>query len=167
MDTRITDRTHFVLALAREAANSRHQQVIETEHILYGLIMEGYGVAANVLRRLDATFDVPVRQGPAGNEELLIEGRAELRRLCGEAKELMDCASEQARSCYEKWPNPQTSGPYVGTEHVLMALAKNAGTRGAKLLEEELSTAGMTLDELRRYVLQFIGIGQIDQPANG
>ena len=53
MFDRFTDRARKVMGLARQEAQRFNHQYIGTEHILLGLIQEGSGVAANVLRNLD------------------------------------------------------------------------------------------------------------------
>src|SRR5438876_9319851 len=47
-----TERVRKVLAMAREEAVRLHHEYVGTEHILLGLIREGEGVAAAVLRNL-------------------------------------------------------------------------------------------------------------------
>ena len=54
---RFTDRARRVMQLAGHAAKRLRHEYIGTEHILSGLVQEGTGVAANVLRNLD--IDIP------------------------------------------------------------------------------------------------------------
>ncbi len=49
---RFTDRARRVMALARKEAQRFNHDFIGTEHVLLGLIQEGSGVAANVLKNL-------------------------------------------------------------------------------------------------------------------
>lgn len=56
MDSRFTQRVRKVLALSREEAGRLHHNYIGTEHILLGLLREGEGVAAAVLKQMD--FDL-------------------------------------------------------------------------------------------------------------
>src|ERR1700726_2378786 len=49
---RFTGRARKVLTLAQEEANRFQHNYIGTEHLLVGLISEGDGVAAKVLRRM-------------------------------------------------------------------------------------------------------------------
>ena len=53
MFDRFTDRARKVMALARKEAHRFNHDFIGTEHILLGLVQEGSGVAANVLKNLD------------------------------------------------------------------------------------------------------------------
>src|SRR5438045_2889657 len=57
MYERFTDRARKVMALANAEAKRFRHEYIGTEHILLGLVQEGSGVAANVLKNLDV--DLP------------------------------------------------------------------------------------------------------------
>ena len=50
---RFTDRARRVVVLAQEEARLLNHNYIGTEHILLGLLREGEGVAARVLKNLD------------------------------------------------------------------------------------------------------------------
>ena len=52
MFDRFTDRAKKVMNLARQEAQRFNHEYIGTEHILLGLVQEGRGVAANVLKNL-------------------------------------------------------------------------------------------------------------------
>src|SRR5687768_13254072 len=56
MYERFTDRSRKVMQLANQEAQRFNHEYIGTEHILLGLIKEGSGVAANVLKNLDISF---------------------------------------------------------------------------------------------------------------
>src|ERR1700689_2115275 len=53
MFERFTDRARKVMQLANQEAQRLNHEYIGTEHILLGLVKEGSGVAANVLKNLD------------------------------------------------------------------------------------------------------------------
>src|SRR5436189_5015715 len=53
MFERFTDRARKVMALANEEAQRFNHEYIGTEHILLGLVKEGAGVGANVLKNLN------------------------------------------------------------------------------------------------------------------
>ena len=53
MYERFTDRARKVMQLANQEAQRFNHEYIGTEHILLGLIKEGSGVAANVLKNLN------------------------------------------------------------------------------------------------------------------
>src|SRR5437763_2371532 len=53
MYERFTDRARKVMQLANQEAQRLNHEYIGTEHILLGLVKEGSGVAANVLKNLN------------------------------------------------------------------------------------------------------------------
>ena len=52
MFERFTDRARKVMSLAQQEAQRFNHEYIGTEHVLLGLVKEGSGVGANVLKRL-------------------------------------------------------------------------------------------------------------------
>ena len=52
MYERFTDRARKVLQLGNEEAQRLNHEYVGTEHILLGLLKEGSGVAANILKNL-------------------------------------------------------------------------------------------------------------------
>jgi ATP-dependent Clp protease ATP-binding subunit ClpC len=67
-----TPRTQNVLAFAREEARSLNHELVDTEHLLLGLLREREGVAAQVLMNLGIGFDAVRR------EVLVVRGRGTL-----------------------------------------------------------------------------------------
>ncbi len=57
MNDRFTQRVRKVLFLARDEAGRLQHDYIGTEHLLLGIVREGEGVAANVLRHMKIDFD--------------------------------------------------------------------------------------------------------------
>src|SRR6516162_6160972 len=53
MYERFTDRARKVMQLANQEARRLNHEYVGTEHILLGLVKEGSGVAANVLKNAD------------------------------------------------------------------------------------------------------------------
>ena len=58
MYERFTDRARKIMQLANQEAQRFQHEYIGTEHILLGLIKEGSGVAANVLKNLDIDLKI-------------------------------------------------------------------------------------------------------------
>jgi len=57
MSTRFTDRAQKVILIAQEEAKRLNHDYVGTEHILLGLLREGDGVAARVLKNLDVDIE--------------------------------------------------------------------------------------------------------------
>src|SRR2546423_4139019 len=98
MYERFTDRARKVMQLANQEAQRLNHEYIGTEHILLGLVKEGSGVAANVLKNLD----VDLRKIHLEVEKLgqLISDVGTLRKLSPtpKAKKLIEYAIEEARN---------------------------------------------------------------------
>src|SRR5262249_40948699 len=78
MYERFTDRARKVMQLANQEAQRFNHEYIGTEHILLGLVKEGSGVAANVLKNLDVDLrkirlevEKIVQTGPGGDQVVL------------------------------------------------------------------------------------------------
>jgi len=153
-----TDRTFIVLAFARRAADARHDRQVTTEHILYGLVMEGSGIAANLLHNLGITFSLPRDTIPRAHDSdtLCEDGRAEYRNLSGEAKTFMKAAQAEGIRCREMWPKPDPPFAWIGTEHLLMALTEKSSTAGGEVLRREVAKLKMSPEDLHQEVMALI-----------
>ncbi len=144
MFDRFTDRAKKVMTLARQEATRFNHEYIGTEHILLGLVQEGSGVAATVLRNLGVDLDKirqevenMVKQGPPTTTmgQLPFTPRA---------KKVLELSMEEASSLGHN---------YVGTEHLLLGLIReNEG-----IAAQVLMNLGVKLDSVREEVLEFLG----------
>ena len=120
MFERFTDRARKVMALANQEAQRFNHEYIGTEHILLGLVKEGSGVGANVLKNLE----VDLRKVRLEVEKLVKSGpdMVTMGKLpqTPRAKKVIEYAIEEAR---------QLNHNYVGTEHLLLALLEHDSTR--------------------------------------
>src|ERR1700720_2892993 len=73
MYERFTDRARKVMQLANQEAQRFNHEYIGTEHILLGLVKEGSGVAANVLKNLD----IDLRKIRLEVEKIVLPGPSE------------------------------------------------------------------------------------------
>ncbi|MCL7971883.1 MAG: ATP-dependent Clp protease ATP-binding subunit [marine benthic group bacterium] len=154
MNYNFTDRVRKVLAMAREEAVRLQHDYVGTEHILLGLIREGEGVAAEVLRSLAADLDELLRLV----EENVRPGKASAS--IGElpyttrAKKVLEYAMAEAR---------ELNHSYVGTEHLLLGLLREEKGLAAKVLGE----LGIGLEEARAEMLKLLGSeGPIAEPGS-
>jgi len=154
MNYNFTDRVRKVLAMAREEAVRLQHDYVGTEHILLGLIREGDGVAAEVLRSLAADLDELLRLV----EENIRPGRASAS--IGElpyttrAKKVLEYAMAEAR---------ELNHSYVGTEHLLLGLLREEKGLAAKVLGE----LGIGLEEARAEMLKLLGTeGAVAEPGS-
>jgi ATP-dependent Clp protease ATP-binding subunit ClpC len=144
MNDRFTQRVRKVLFLARDEAGRLQHDYIGTEHLLLGVIREGEGVAANVLRRLNIDFDrlqkavedsVTAPMGPVSIGEIPFTPRA---------KKVLELSIDEARLHNHN---------YVGTEHLLLALIREGEGVAARVLAE----FGADHEKVKREVMKSLG----------
>src|SRR5688572_29395115 len=157
MFERFTDRARKVMALANQEAQRFNHEYIGTEHILLGLVKEGSGVGANVLKNLD----VDLRKVRLEVEKLVKSGpdMVTMGKLpqTPRAKKVIEYAIEEARNLNHN---------YVGTEHLLLGLLREHDGVAAQVL----MNLGLKLEEVREEVLNLLGAGTAageNTPAEG
>jgi ATP-dependent Clp protease ATP-binding subunit ClpC len=153
MFERFTDRARKVMALANQEAQRFNHEYIGTEHILLGLVKEGSGVGANVLKNLDVDIkklrleiEKHVKSGP----DMVTMGKLP---QTPRAKKVIEYAIEEARSLNHN---------YVGTEHILLGLLRE--TEG--IAAQVLVAIGLKLEDVRQEVLNLLGAGVEDNASS-
>lgn len=146
MYERFTDRARKVMQLANQEAQRFNHEYIGTEHILLGLVKEGSGVAANVLKNLDVDLrkirlevEKIVQSGP----DIVTMGKLP---QTPRAKKVIEYAMEEARNLNHN---------YVGTEHLLLGLLREQEGVAAQVL----MNLGLKLEDVREEVLNLLGHG--------
>ena len=146
MYERFTDRARKVMQLANQEAQRFNHEYIGTEHVLLGLIKEGSGVAANVLKNLD----VDLRKIRLEVEKLVQSGpdMVTMGKLpqTPRAKKVIEYSMEEARNL---------NHIYVGTEHILLGLLREQEGVAAQVL----MNLGLKLEDVREEVLNLLGHG--------
>ena len=154
MFERFTDRARKVMALANQEAQRFNHEYIGTEHILLGLVKEGSGVGANVLKNLD----VDLRKVRLEVEKLVKSGpdMVTMGKLpqTPRAKKVIEYAIEEARNLNHN---------YVGTEHLLLGLLREHEGVAAQVL----MNLGLKLEDVREEVLNLLGAGVDPEEATG
>lgn len=153
MFERFTDRARKVMALANQEAQRFNHEYIGTEHVLLGLVKEGSGVGANVLKNLDVDIkklrleiEKLVKSGP----DMVTMGKLP---QTPRAKKVIEYAIEEARALNHN---------YVGTEHILLGLLRE--TEG--IAAQVLMNLGLKLEDVRQEVLNLLGAG-VDNSYQG
>ncbi|MBT3278246.1 MAG: ATP-dependent Clp protease ATP-binding subunit [Phycisphaerales bacterium] len=146
MFERFTERARKVRSLANQEAQHFNHEYIGTEHILLGLVKEGSGVGANVLKRLGVELhkvrmevEKLVKPGP----DMVTMGKLP---HTPRAKKVFEYSIEEARALNHN---------YVGTEHLLLGLLRESEGIAAQVL----LNLGIRLDEVRDEVLNLLGAG--------
>jgi ATP-dependent Clp protease ATP-binding subunit ClpC len=155
MFERFTDRARKVMALANQEAQRFNHEYIGTEHILLGLVKEGSGVGANVLKNLD----VDLRKVRLEVEKLVKSGpeTVTMGKLpqTPRAKKVIEYAIEEARNLNHN---------YVGTEHLLLGLLREQDGVAAQVL----MNLNIRLEDVREEVLNLLGASEeSEETASG
>jgi|SRR5687768_404341 len=139
-----TERVRKVLALARQEAGRLRHEYVGTEHILLGLVAEGEGVAAAVLRNLRIDPD-EIRESVEG---LVKKGINAITRpdlpYTTRAKKVLELAMSEASDLGHE---------YVGTEHLLLGLLREEKGIAA----QTLTARGVDLASVRVETLRLLG----------
>ncbi len=143
MFERFTEKAIKVIMLAQEEARRLGHNFVGTEQILLGLIGEGTGVAAKVLKSLGIN---------------LKDSRIEVEKIIGRgsgfvaveipftprAKRVLELSLEEAR---------QLGHNYIGTEHLLLGLIREGEGVAARVLEN----LNVDLTKVRTQVIRMLG----------
>lgn len=122
---KFTARARKAILLAREEASRLNHEYVGTEHVLLGLIREGEGVAATVLRKLGLTLEsvrkevervIPPGAGSQPYGDIPFTARA---------KKVLELAIAETEALGHN---------YVGTEHLLLGLIREQEGMSAKIL---------------------------------
>src|SRR5438477_2390818 len=154
MYERFTDRARKVMQLANQEAQRFNHEYIGTEHILLGLVKEGSGVAANVLKHLDIDLrkirlevEKIVQSGP----DMVTMGKLP---QTPRAKKVIEYSIEEARNLNHN---------YVGTEHLLLGLLREQEGVAAQVL----MNLGLKLEDVREEVLNLLGHNMPTEESGG
>jgi len=139
----LTDHARRALQLARDEARRFRHNYIGTEHMLLGLIREGSGTAATVLKNLK----VNLKQVALEVEKTLPSGTEPIPKsselpFTDNARRVLELANEEARGMGQT---------YIGTEHMLLGLLGIPRGYAAQILQ----SVGIKLDRVREEVLNF------------
>ncbi len=154
MFERFTEKAIKVIMLAQEEARRLGHNFVGTEQILLGLIGEGTGVAAKVLKSMgvnlkDARIEVEKIIG-RGSGFVAVEIPFTPR-----AKRVLELSLEEAR---------QLGHNYIGTEHLLLGLIREGEGVAARVLEN----LGVDLSKVRTQVIRMLGeTAEVGAPTGG
>lgn len=153
LDTKATRRARRALELAQDEVRRLGHDYMGTEHILLGLIEEGDGVAAEILRQLTdrpddvrSALEAVVAPGDGNSQsgEIAISPRA---------KRAMHLAEEEARSLGHH---------YLGTEHILLGLIDE----GEGVAAGVLRSLGIDADRARETTIRVLSRMGSSEPAS-
>lgn len=138
--------------MAREESVRLHHEYVGTEHILLGLIREGEGVAATVLRNLSIDVEAIRRT----IDETLKKGTAQKTGpdlpYTTRAKKVLELSMSAAR---------ELGHEYVGTEHLLIGLMREQQGIAAQVL----ASLAVSEQAVRAETLRLLGSAQPGEPV--
>jgi ATP-dependent Clp protease ATP-binding subunit ClpC len=154
MFDKFTNRAKQVIKLAKKEAQRLNHNYLGTEHVLLGLLKLGQGIAVNVLRNLNLDYDAvraEVERIVGYGPEIQVYGDP---ALTGKVKKVFEFANEEAATLNHN---------YVGTEHLLLALLRQADGVAAQVLEN----LGINLKDVRKEVLKELETFNLQLPPMG
>ena len=154
MFERFTEKAIKVIMLAQEEARRLGHNFVGTEQILLGLVGEGTGIAAQVLK----SMHVNLRDARIEVEKIIGRGSGFVAveiPFTPRAKRVLELSLEEAR---------QLGHNYIGTEHLLLGLVREGEGVAARVLENfavEMST-------IRTEIIQMLGeISEVSVGSSG
>ena len=139
MYERFTDRARTAMRLATQEAQRLDNEYIGTEHILRGLVKEGGGVAADVLKELGVQLHAITLQiekcEQRGDSTIFMGKLPQTPR----AKKVIEYAMEEARNLNDN---------FIGTEHILLGLLREDEGYAAQVL----MNLGLRLEQVRAVI---------------
>jgi ATP-dependent Clp protease ATP-binding subunit ClpC len=135
--------------LAQEEARRLGHNFVGTEQVLLGLISEGSGIAAKVLK----SMGVNMREARTEVEKIIGRGSGFVAveiPFTPRAKRLLELALEEARNLGHS---------YIGTEHILLGLLREGEGVAARVLH----TLGADPEKIRSQVIKMVGENQQEE----
>ena len=151
----LTQRAHKVLTiLAQEEAKRFHSEQSLPEHVILALLKDGEGVAVKALQRVKvnvAEMQTEIeRTVPKGSGGLILGDVPASKR----ARKMLETSAEEASSMGHE---------YIGTEHFLLAAARERDGVVQRYLEKFNVTPNM----LREAIIRINGLGDVQPRSTG
>jgi ATP-dependent Clp protease ATP-binding subunit ClpC len=143
MFERFTEKAIKVIMLAQEEARRLGHNFVGTEQILLGLIGEGTGIAAKVLK----SMGINLKDARVEVEKIIGRGSGFVAveiPFTPRAKRVLELSLEEAR---------QLGHNYIGTEHLLLGLIREGEGVAARVLEN----LALDLSKVRTQVIRLLG----------
>ncbi|NMD36402.1 MAG: ATP-dependent Clp protease ATP-binding subunit, partial [Planctomycetes bacterium] len=149
MAVKFTEKAEQVLLAAGEEAKKRQHGYVGTEHILFSLLHQGENVAVQAVSRLDVDPRLLSGKAEAALEQIKGKKRVSSVPFTPNAKRCIELAGEEAL---------ESGQSFVGTEHLLLGLAREEEGVAARILVE----AGIETAALRHTLQALLGGGGQD-----
>ena len=150
---KFTERARLAVARANKEAISLKSDQIDTEHLLLGVVYEGQGIAARILQELDVDLELLEQKlkDTSGKHSAPVAraGKTPLP-FTDAATKAMEYSAEEAQ---------KAKLDYVGTEHLLLGLAREKTGGAARALRD----MGVTKEAIRNALAPISSIPASDE----
>ena len=140
---RFTKRSNYLFELANQEACKNGHEYVGTESLLMAMILEGHGIAGNVLKNLGLN-EIKIREGIEKYTRKRPAYTVQDFPLTPRLKKVIEYAIEEARDINHN---------YIGTEHLLLGMTREADGFHAQILQ--YLNVGLT--EIRDETLRLLG----------
>ena len=144
----LTQRAQRILTIfAQEEAKRFHSDQLLPEHIILALLKDGEGVGYRAIQKVQidpVEFQLEIEKNIPKKHSGFILGDVPASKR---GKKLLDDSTEEAKSLGHE---------YIGTEHLLLAAAKETGS----VTERLLNRRGISVEQLRAIIVELSGKGE-------
>lgn len=150
----LTQRAQKILTItAQEEAKRFHSDQLLPEHIILAILKDGEGLAYKVLQKLDvdpAKLQMDIEASIPKKKGGFILGDVPPSKR---GKRILEGSAEEARNLGHE---------YIGTEHLLLAAARETGG----ILEKGLEKYNVSVESLRQTIIEMSGTGRERKKSN-
>ncbi len=139
MEGNFSDRVQDVIRLSREEALRLGHDYIGTEHLLLGLIREGEGIGARILKNLRIDLFSLKQKIEESTHPRVAETQMGNVPLTKQAEKVLKITYLEAKICKSN---------IIGTEHLLLSIMKGDDNIASEILEQFGVTYDLVRDEL-------------------
>lgn len=149
---RFTKKAKKAIDLSIEFSRKLGHNIVGSEHLLYGLLVEDEGIAAKALKNSGITAEF------LENKIIEVEGRGE--PIVGDipfsprTKQILEISGMLSN---------QLQTNYIGTEHILLAIIQE----GEGIANRLLNVAGVNEKDLAQATVEMMGMGNKSESQNG
>lgn len=153
MFEKYSERARRALAVAQQTVAAANQEQLGTEHLLLGLLAETEGIIVRIFEILGVDLG---EARTKVNQVIALSKRGKTSKegtqlfqiyISPRAKRALDIAEEESKNMGDN---------YVGTEHILLGIAKEGEGAGAIVLQE----LGISVEDITKAIAQIRGSGE-------
>ena len=156
MTYKFTGRAEKALEIANDIAIELGHNYIGTEHLLYGLVKEGTGIANKVLENQNVTAEAVL----AKIEELIGTGETRSNQTIGftpRTKRVIENAFREAK---------RLGSDFIGTEHLLIGIMREADSIAVRIMLDLKVNPQKLYNEIVKVINEYYNGEQTDKDVN-